>query len=116
MPELPEIASRAREMDRELPGKIIKKIEVLQPKCLNVPVKKFVGALTGARLKGTTYHGKWLFTETTHHACVFLKVAPGMVVPCLVQDFYSKWWLPASQGCAGFAVLHLFAQTHTHTQ
>jgi formamidopyrimidine-DNA glycosylase len=65
MPELPEIASRAREMDKELKGKTIKKIEVLQPKCLNVSKKKFASALEGARILGTTYHGKWLFTETT---------------------------------------------------
>lgn len=65
MPELPEIASRAREMQKELTGKTIKEIEVLQPKCLNVSAKKFKSALEGAKLKGTTYHGKWLFTETT---------------------------------------------------
>jgi formamidopyrimidine-DNA glycosylase len=66
MPELPEIASRAREMDKELTGKTIKSIEVLQPKCLNVSTKRFKEALTGAKLLGTTYHGKWLFTQTTH--------------------------------------------------
>ncbi|MCK4681352.1 Fpg/Nei family DNA glycosylase [bacterium] len=65
MPELPEIASRAREMQKELTGKTIKKIEVLQPKCLNVSKKKFTTALAGAKLLGTTYHGKWLFTDTT---------------------------------------------------
>jgi len=65
MPELPEIASRAREMQKELTGKTIKKIEVLQPKCLNVSKRKFTTVLAGAKLLGTTYHGKWLFTDTT---------------------------------------------------
>ncbi len=65
MPELPEISSRAKEMQKELTGKTIKKVEVLQPKCLNVSKKKFATALEGAKLLGTTYHGKWLFTETT---------------------------------------------------
>ena len=65
MPELPEISSRAREMQKELTGKTIKKVEVLQPKCLNVSPKKFKSALEGAKLLGTTHHGKWLFTDTT---------------------------------------------------
>ena len=30
MPELPEIASRAKEMQKELTGKVIKEIEVLK--------------------------------------------------------------------------------------
>lgn len=65
MPELPEIAILAGQMRRELIGKKIKAIEVLQPKCLNVPKKKFMEALTGAQLQAVTQRGKWLCVETT---------------------------------------------------
>ena len=65
MPELPEITVRAREMKRELVGKRIADIEVLQPKCLNVPEEMFVEALIGARLLDVTHRGKWIFVETT---------------------------------------------------
>ena len=65
MPELPEVASRAREMQKSLVGKTIKKIEVLQPKCLNVSPRKLKNALEGARLLEITYHGKWIFAKTT---------------------------------------------------
>jgi formamidopyrimidine-DNA glycosylase len=65
MPELPEIACRAIEMNTELRGKTIHDIEVLQPKCLNIPADEFTAALTGAEIKGTTFHGKWLITETS---------------------------------------------------
>jgi formamidopyrimidine-DNA glycosylase len=91
MPELPEIASRAREMNKALPGKTIKKIEVLQPKCLNVSVGSFTSALEGAKLKGTTYHGKWLFTETTKG---YLLINMGMGGELLLVDSKSmpeKW-------------------------
>lgn len=91
MPELPEIASRAREMQKELTGKTIKEIEVLQPKCLNVTPKKFKSALEGAKLKGTTYHGKWLFTETTKG---YLLINMGMGGEMLLVDSKSmpeKW-------------------------
>lgn len=65
MPELPEVASRAREIHKHLIGKTITDIEVLQPKCLNVTPRKFKSALKGAELLEVTYHGKWIFTKTT---------------------------------------------------
>ena len=65
MPELPEIAARARQMKGELVGKTITSIEVLQPKCLNLPADEFVAALAGARLRDVAHRGKWLFIETT---------------------------------------------------
>lgn len=64
MPELPEIASRAREMNAALPGKTIRAIEVAQPKCLNVPAEEFIGALTGATIQDVTNRGKWILTRT----------------------------------------------------
>jgi formamidopyrimidine-DNA glycosylase len=91
MPELPEISSRAREMQKELTGKTIKKIEVLQPKCLNVSKKKFTTALAGAKLLKTTYHGKWLFTDTTKG---YLLINMGMGGELLLVDSKSmpeKW-------------------------
>ena len=65
MPELPEIASRAAEMEKELIGKKIAGIKVFQPKCLNVSKARFVRALKGAKIQEVTYHGKWIFTRTT---------------------------------------------------
>jgi formamidopyrimidine-DNA glycosylase len=65
MPELPEVASRAKEMRKLLVGKTVSGIDVLQPKCLNVPAARFKKALTGARIEDVAYHGKWIFTKTT---------------------------------------------------
>ncbi len=65
MPELPEITCRAREMQAALVGKTITNIEVLQPKCLNIPVEAFTAALTGATLEQVTNRGKWIFVQTT---------------------------------------------------
>jgi formamidopyrimidine-DNA glycosylase len=71
MPELPEIASRAREMRASLVGKTIDSIEVLQPKCLNIPVEDFSTALTGARLLDANNRGKWILVETTQGWLLF---------------------------------------------
>ncbi|MHC1741291.1 MAG: Fpg/Nei family DNA glycosylase [Anaerolineaceae bacterium] len=65
MPEIPEIACRAVEMNTALPGKTIKSIEILQPKSLNLPISDFQSALTGAQIKHISYHGKWLQIETS---------------------------------------------------
>lgn len=64
MPEYPEIAARAAEMNELLTGKTIARIEILQPKCLNTPEDRFTDALTGATLDQTMQRGKWLTTET----------------------------------------------------
>ena len=60
MPELPEIVTLARDMQKELAGRTIAAIEILQPKCLNLPEDKFVSAVQGARILHVTSHGKWL--------------------------------------------------------
>lgn len=65
MPELPEIVVCARDMQKELVGRIITKIEVFQPKCLNIPEEEFRAVLSGARILGVAPHGKWLKVQTT---------------------------------------------------
>lgn len=65
MPELPEIFIFARDMRKELTGRTLGGIEVLQPKCLNVPVEDFRSGLTGAGIRGVVPRGKWLQVETT---------------------------------------------------
>lgn len=64
MPELPEIASRAREMQAAITGKVVSSVEILQPKCLNMEPQEFQASLTGARIEEVNYRGKWIFTRT----------------------------------------------------
>lgn len=65
MPELPEIASLARQVKAELVGKTISGIQVAQPKCLNVSPDDLAAALTGARVLDVTNRGKWVRVETS---------------------------------------------------
>ncbi len=64
MPEIPEIASRAHELNAVLPGKTISGADVFQPKCLNLPVEQFTQGLTGAVVDRVSYHGKWIKVHT----------------------------------------------------
>ena len=65
MPELPEVVVFARDMREELAGRTVSAVEVLQPKCLNVPAEDFKAALSGAEIRDVTPRGKWLRVETT---------------------------------------------------
>ena len=60
MPELPEIENLAQQMASQLKAKRITGLEVTQPKCLNVPVKKF-RRIVGKTFEETNARGKWLF-------------------------------------------------------
>jgi formamidopyrimidine-DNA glycosylase len=63
MPELPEIASRARELRQEIIGLKIQNIEILQDKCLNLPVSEFIERTQGTKIIDVTYHGKWIYVK-----------------------------------------------------
>lgn len=65
MPEAPEIASRSAEMDTALNGKLIRAIEITQPKCLNMSPEEFITALVSAVIRKVTYHGKWIMVNTS---------------------------------------------------
>jgi formamidopyrimidine-DNA glycosylase len=65
MPELPEVSNRAKEMNEALRGFTIQDIDITQPKSLNVPPEEFRKQLIGAQILEVTYHGKWIFTQTS---------------------------------------------------
>ena len=71
MPELPEISLFARDMQVELVGRTIRDVEVLQPKCLNLPVDEFRIALSGSQIQSVSSHGKWLQVKTTRGWLLF---------------------------------------------
>ena len=65
MPELPEIATLAHQLNQRLPGKRIAAIDILQPKCLNLPPEEFSAALQDAEIDSAAYHGKWIQVDTS---------------------------------------------------
>jgi len=65
MPELPEIASRAKEIKENLVGKTVDKIEIIQPKCLNIPSEEFEKGVCGAQILDATNRGKWILISLT---------------------------------------------------
>jgi len=62
VPELPEIAILAKQMTKQLKGKRVADVNLTQPKCLNIPTRKF-RRVVGKRINETSAKGKWLFTN-----------------------------------------------------
>jgi len=63
LPELPEIAVIARQMNKEIAGKRIADIEARQPKNLDMPVKEFVKTAKGKTVNNVSSKGKWIFIK-----------------------------------------------------
>ncbi|CAJ35743.1 Fpg/Nei family DNA glycosylase [Methanocella arvoryzae] len=77
MPELPEIYNLAMQMNKELQGKTIADIEIVQEKCLNVNSAEFRDLLTGKRIGETRSRGKWIFTAAGEDRTLLLNLGMG---------------------------------------
>lgn len=58
--ELPELTILSQQMEKEIAGKQISKVEVSNPKCLNMPLQRFRRALAGEIIRSVESRGKWL--------------------------------------------------------
>jgi formamidopyrimidine-DNA glycosylase len=65
MPELPEIAILANQMDRALVRKRMSGVTIVQPKCLNLLPEVFTERVVGQQIERAYPHGKWVVTVTT---------------------------------------------------
>jgi len=65
MPEIPEIASRAKEIKQHLVGKSISAVEIVQPKCLNLPADEFIERTRNATIVDASHRGKWIQVKLT---------------------------------------------------
>jgi len=74
--ELPELTVLSRQMAKEIVGKKIAKVEVANPKCLNLPLDKFQKTVVGKTIESIESKGKWLFIRIgLDHVLLF---NPGM--------------------------------------
>ena len=74
--ELPELTVLSGQMAKELVGKKIAKVEVANPKCLNMPPDRFQKAIIGKTIRSVESKGKWVFMDLEgDHVLLF---NPGM--------------------------------------
>ena len=77
MAELPEIRKLSGQMNDELSGRIIKKIDLLQEKCSNVPECDLNARVAGASVAKVYNRGKWIFTEFSNGENILLSLGMG---------------------------------------
>ena len=77
MPELPEVANLARQMDRELRGRRVAGVDVVQRRCLNVSPDEFGQLLVHAQVNRVTSRGKWIFVGLEPEATLLLNLGMG---------------------------------------
>ncbi|HWI52112.1 MAG TPA: DNA-formamidopyrimidine glycosylase family protein [Symbiobacteriaceae bacterium] len=94
MAELPELTILQQQMDQALAGRTITHVEMLQEKCLNVPVTQAIASLTGRRIAAVTRKGKWLQIHLDGELLLLLNLgmgadlwhyAPGAALPAKYQ-------------------------------
>ena len=61
--ELPELTVLGRQMAKEIVGKKISKVEVANPKCLNIPPNRFHKTIIDKTIRSVESKGKWLFIK-----------------------------------------------------
>ncbi|MFH1193975.1 MAG: bifunctional DNA-formamidopyrimidine glycosylase/DNA-(apurinic or apyrimidinic site) lyase [bacterium] len=66
MPELPEVETIRRQLEKEIKGATIKEVEVRNAKPLNVPPEKFISAVSGAKIKEVGRRAKLLLLYLTN--------------------------------------------------
>ena len=124
MPEIPEIASRAAEMNKELTGKIILSVIILQPKCLNIPPDEFNHFVSNAVIESVSHHGKWIKVKTTS-GWVLINLGMGGEILLtnrekmpekyrLVFDFNDKTCLTINFWWFGYVHFCRVDEIHTH--
>ena len=79
--ELPELTVLSRQMKDEIVGKRISTVEVVNPKCLNMPLEEFQGKLIGKTITTVESRGKWLFLNLDKDLVILFN--PGMGVDFL---------------------------------
>ena len=77
MPELPEINNLARQMNKELNGKTIARVKIIQEKCLNMPGKEFREIITGKQIGTIKSKGKWIFVSFGEDMTLLLNLGMG---------------------------------------
>ncbi|MHB8106207.1 MAG: Fpg/Nei family DNA glycosylase [Candidatus Cryosericum sp.] len=77
MPELPEVANLARQMDRELHDRRVAGVDVVQPRCLNVSPDEFEQLLVHTHVNRVTSKGKWIFVDLEPGATLLLNLGMG---------------------------------------
>ncbi len=72
MPELPEVETIKRQLNRRIKGKKIKTVEVFLPRIVKYPLEKFKKLVGGAKIKKIRRRAKLLIIELSNDYCLVI--------------------------------------------
>jgi formamidopyrimidine-DNA glycosylase len=72
MPELPEVETIKRQLNRKIKGKKIKAVEVRLPHFVKYPLEKFKKIVEGAKIKNINRRAKLLIIELSNGYCLII--------------------------------------------
>lgn len=121
MPELPEVETLRRALDRELAGRTLQTVTIYEPRLLqNTSEREFKRALIGQRLRCVNRRAKFLLFDFGHHTAVLHLRMTGwptltpVPTPRFVFEFDQKKTLYFSD-TRRLATLHLVPTARAHT-
>jgi formamidopyrimidine-DNA glycosylase len=71
MPELPEVESYKKHLDKTSLNKHIKAVKIKDDYVLKMPKEEFVKGVKGKKFEGSKRHGKWLFVKLNSENLLF---------------------------------------------
>ncbi|MFZ5351468.1 MAG: Fpg/Nei family DNA glycosylase [Bacillota bacterium] len=77
MAELPEIYKFAKQLNNELAGRTIEKVQVMQEKCLNVDKSTFENQILGSRIEEVFSKGKWIYIKLDKEKWLLVNLGMG---------------------------------------
>jgi len=86
MAELPEIVKLSSQMRDTLVGKTLKRVELLQEKCSNVPQDAWDHRIADAKITDVYHKGKWILTKLDNGENIVLSLGMGADVYYFEQE------------------------------
>lgn len=77
MAEIPEIIKFCEQLDKELCGRRIQHLDLLQPKNLNAATDEYINRCTGAAVKQAYHKGKWIFLSLDNGENLLISLGMG---------------------------------------
>ena len=116
MPELPEVYNIAGQMNNELAGKKVENIEVLQEKCLNMPVDNFKSIITGKPVERVYSKGKWIFVKLWEGTYLLLSLGMGgdLIYHPAEDEFNGKYQFKFTFDDGSFMHIHFWWFGYVH--
>jgi formamidopyrimidine-DNA glycosylase len=116
MPELPESVVLAAQMQRKLRDKVVRTVEIYQPKCCNKPAEDYARFLPGSAIESAAPFGKWIEVDFFGGTRLMLSLGMGGEIRFLAEGSKppdkTRFLLSFEDGTGFYITLWWFGYVH----